>query len=156
MTTLHRGLALAAVHLLMVLSVAGKYLIDRNTLPRVWVRVVPFDPQLPIRGRYVRLGVAVQWRAGPVGEPYVRLAVENGELVAVPSKNDTGVSVSAGANGQFRLSEALAYFIPDNVPDPSIRQPGEELWAEVSVPRRGPPRPLRLGVKRDGVLTPLP
>jgi len=31
----------------------------------------------------------------------------------------------------------------------------EELWVEVTVPRRGPPRPLRLGVKKDGTLTPL-
>jgi hypothetical protein len=40
------------------------------------------------------------------------------------------------------------------VPDPSIRAPGEELWVEVTLPRRGPPRPIRLGVKKDGVMIP--
>jgi hypothetical protein len=51
--------------------------------------------------------------------------------------------------------EQLAFFIPEHVPDPSIRPPGEELWAEVTLPRKGAPRPIRLAVKKDGVLTPL-
>jgi hypothetical protein len=53
------------------------------------------------------------------------------------------------------LAEPLAYFIPEHVPDPSRRPAGEELWVEVTVPRAGAPRPIRLGVKKDGVLTPL-
>ena len=53
------------------------------------------------------------------------------------------------------LSEPIAYFIPEHVDDPSRRPPGEELWVEVTVPPKGPPRPIRLGVKKDGVLTPL-
>jgi len=56
-------------------------------------------------------------------------------------------------------SEALrvpvVFFIPPNVPDPSRRNTGEELWVEVSIPKRGSPRPIQLGVKKDGVLTPL-
>ena len=52
-------------------------------------------------------------------------------------------------------SERLAFFIPEHVPDPSIRRAGEELWAEVTIPKRGAPRPIRLAVKKDGVLTPL-
>ena len=52
-------------------------------------------------------------------------------------------------------SEQLAFFIPEHVPDPSIRPEGEELWAEVTIPKRGAPRPIRLAVKKDGVLTPL-
>jgi hypothetical protein len=51
--------------------------------------------------------------------------------------------------------QRIAFFIPEDVPDPSIRARGEELWAEVTLPRKGPPRPIRLAVKKDGVLTPL-
>lgn len=51
--------------------------------------------------------------------------------------------------------DRLAFFIPEHVPDPSIRPPGEELWAEVTLPRKGAPRPIRLAVKKNGVLTPL-
>jgi hypothetical protein len=54
-----------------------------------------------------------------------------------------------------RLDDPVAFFIPEHIPDPSLRPPGEELWAEVTVPRRGPPRPIRLAVRRDGILTPL-
>jgi hypothetical protein len=53
------------------------------------------------------------------------------------------------------VTEPVAFFIPEHVSDPSRRPPGEELWVEVSVPAKGPPRPIRLGVKKDGVLTPL-
>ena len=50
----------------------------------------------------------------------------------------------------------VAFFIPEHAEDPSRRAPGEELWAEVTIPRRGAPRPIRLGVKKsDGTLTPL-
>jgi hypothetical protein len=41
------------------------------------------------------------------------------------------------------------------VKDPSRREPDEELWVEVTVPARGAPRPIRLGVKKNGVVTPL-
>jgi hypothetical protein len=112
MTPLVKGLIVAAVHVAMVASLGAKLLIDRATRPRVWVQVLPVDPDSPLRGRYVRLRV-----------------------------KDT--------------SERLAFFIPEHVPDPSIRAADEELWAEVTLPRKGAPRPIRLAVKKNGVLTPL-
>lgn len=60
------------------------------------------------------------------------------------------------ARWTVRLEDPLAFFIPEQVPDPSLRAPGEELWVEATLPRKGPLRPIRLGVKKDGVLTPLP
>ena len=53
------------------------------------------------------------------------------------------------------LQEPLAYFIPEHVADPSRLAANEELWVEVTLPKKGPLRPIRLGVKRGGVLTPL-
>ena len=112
-----RGLILAAIQGLIVFSLAAKYQVDRERLPKEWMHAAPFDPNLPIRGRYVR----------------IRL-VDHPKYDRVP----------------------LAFFIPEHVPDPSIRAAGEELWVQVSVPENGPPRPIQLGVKRNGVLTPLP
>jgi hypothetical protein len=60
-----------------------------------------------------------------------------------------------GDRWSARLSQPVAVFIPEHLLDPSFRPAGEELWAEVTLPRRGPPRPIRLGVMRDGRLTPL-
>jgi hypothetical protein len=45
------------------------------------------------------------------------------------------------------LAEPVAFFIPEHIPDPSRLQ-GEELWAEVTIPKKGLPRPIRLGVKK--------
>ena len=112
MTALTKGVIVAAVHVAMVASLGAKLLIDRATRPRMWVHVLPVDPDSPLRGRYVRL----------------RIEDRSGEL---------------------------AFFIPEHVPDPSIRAPGEELWVELTLPKAGPPRPIRLGVRKDGVLTPL-
>jgi len=67
-----------------------------------------------------------------------------------------GVRVTRLRPDRTALSEPVAFFIPAHVVDPSRRPPGEELWVEVSVPKEGPPRPVRLGVKKDGVITPLP
>jgi hypothetical protein len=53
------------------------------------------------------------------------------------------------------LSQPLAYFIPEHVADPSVRTRDEELWVEVTVPPTGAPRPIRLGVKANGVIRPL-
>jgi hypothetical protein len=57
--------------------------------------------------------------------------------------------------GPWVIDDPVAFFIPEHVPDPSLRSPGEELWVEVSVPPQGLPRPLRLALKKDGALTPL-
>jgi hypothetical protein len=111
-----KSLIVATAQLALALSVTGKFVYDRETLPRQWMRAEPFDPMLPLRGRYVRL----------------QLRGEHREFL-----------------------HSVVFFIPPDVPDPSRRPPGEELWVEVSLPKNGAPRPIRLGVKKNGNLTPL-
>lgn len=154
MTSRQRGLAVLLVQLLLALVVAGKLGWDRATLPRVWARVVPVDPDDPLRGRYVRLWVdAVDRRpAGPEeASSRVELAVADGELVARAPTGWPGLAVfqppPAGARGVV-VSEAMAFFIPEHGGDPSRLEPGQELWVEMSVPSRGLPRPIRLDVRR--------
>src|SRR5689334_22345399 len=50
-----KGLVLAALHVAIVASLGAKLLIDRAIRPRAWARVAPIDPDMPIRGRYLRL-----------------------------------------------------------------------------------------------------
>jgi GDYXXLXY protein len=171
------GLLLAGLHVVLVASLGAKLLVDRATLPRAWARAAPVDPNLPIRGRYVSLRLEIAAPPGlqappprtvtlPNGQTYtpppdalwVTLQLQNGQLVALRSTEWQGLpSTPRLRDGQpvLGLQEPLAYFIPDGVPDPSVRAKGEELWVEVSIPARGAPRPIRLGVKKDGVLTPL-
>ena len=159
MSPVVRGIVAGGLQLALLFAIAGKYAVDRATLPRVWVRVNPFDPQLPIRGRYVRLQADVVFRGSnsPREVLYggVVLSTEGGQLIATATDSDTGVTARRTGDNAGVLTEPIVYFISDRVPDPSRRGPGEELWAEVSIPKRGSPRPVRLGVKRDGNITPL-
>ena len=153
MKPVYRGAVVAVLQCLLVLSVAGKYAMDRERLPRVWARSVPFDPSLFVRGRYVRMQLEVDAPPGAAQGTTARLAAVGGRLVATPDAAGSVHFVSRG--GGWVVAEPIAFFIPENVPDPSRRANGEELWVEVSVPAKGSPRPIRLGVKKNGALTPL-
>lgn len=155
MKALYRGIAVAVLQCLIVLSIAGKYEWDRGRLPRAWVNATPVDPSLPIRGRYVSLSLRVEMPVPYTGfYEKVRLYSEDGRLKAAPDPHGS-LSVSRFQQNPWALSEPVAFFIPESAPDPSRRKAGEELWVEVSVPPKGPPRPLRLAVKKDGQMTPL-
>jgi len=119
MTALMKGLILCGVQTAMVLSIGGKMMLDRATLPRLWVRVRPYDPNLPIRGRYVSLTIDAEARGFPQGSLYdqAKFSVEDGKLVARPAVIDgSGISIT---NGIAQVQ--IAYFIPEHVPDPSVR-----------------------------------
>lgn len=149
----------AALHVAIVASLGAKLLVDRATRPRVWARAAPVDPNLPIRGRYVRLNVEAVPSSEPmIGGSHIALSVRDGQLVATPAGGASKLTVRFVERGGDRVAvvnEPLAYFIPEHVADPSRRPPGEELWVEVTLPRAGAPRPIQLGVKKDGMLTPL-
>ena len=55
-----KGLLVAAVQVSLVASLGLKLLYDRANRPRVWVLTAPYDPSLPIRGRYVSLQLVVE------------------------------------------------------------------------------------------------
>ena len=154
-----KGVIVALLHVALVATLGAKMLVDRATRPRVWARVVPYDPDLPMRGRYVRM--VIEGAADPsIQTAYYGNFVptaRNGELVFLPAGDNGPYGSVQLREGRFvvRLNGALAYFIPEHVPDPSIRPTGEELWVEVTLPRRGAPRPIRLGVKKDGNLSPI-
>jgi uncharacterized membrane-anchored protein len=154
---LKKGLIVAALHLAIVGSVGVKLLVDRATRPRVWARTAPIDPDDPLRGRYVRLRVEGEpIDLGDASNISVRLTEWKGLLAFTPASGRLTASLSTRDGRRVAiLNQPLAFFIPEHVPDPSARAPGEELWVEVTLPKQGAPRPIRLAVKKDGVLTPL-
>jgi hypothetical protein len=168
-----KGLVIAAVQVALVASLGAKLLYDRATRPRVWVLTSPYDPNLPIRGRYVRLQLVVEPRGIPTKQPgsgpqpgsAVILRVEGGKLVAEPDPRAPGYDpaelhvhfIGPAEAKRAVLDKPVPFFIPEHLPDPSRRQPGQELWVEVTVPKKGPPRPIRLGMKQgNGPIVPLP
>ena len=154
---LKKGLIVAVLHLAIVGSLGVKLLVDRATRPRVWARAVPIDPDSPLRGRYVRLRVEGEpIDFGDASDTSVRLTESNELLAFTPASGNLTARVSTRDGRRVAtLDRPLAFFIPEHVPDPSVRAPGEELWVEVTLPKQGAPRPIRLAVKKDGVLTPL-
>ena len=139
MKPLYKGLILAGLQIALVASLGGKLLVDRATRPRVWVKAVPVDPYLPIRGRYVSLTLEVASQMLPAPGTLAGAREMRLQPAEPPFKIPNRIGV--------------AFFIPENVPDPSRRASGEELWVEVTLPKKGPPRPIRLGVKKGETLT---
>jgi hypothetical protein len=176
-----RAIALVVVQCLLVSSIAAKYVYERATRPRVWVRVAQYDPNLPMRGRYLALSLLVdscslphddestsKWPgytsngSGPQPEKVfwqwrVRTAARDGKLVVedarkVLPRSDTQTIWlrSDQACDRAPLSPGIDFFIPDTARSPFPLKSGQELWAEVTVPPLGPPRPIQLAIGSNG------
>jgi uncharacterized membrane-anchored protein len=184
------SLALLVIQLVLVSSIAAKYLYQRSTCPRVWTRTVMYDPSLIMRGRYLSMQLTVDGcqstlpsakEAGfprnldgvPNGtnfsiaaqQPVVfpaKLAVNGNKLVAIRiSDNDDDssgqnvIAVSRASCDRMRLSDPVNFYLAEHATSPLPVRPGQELWVEVTVPPKGPPRPIQLALKDNGAWKPL-
>jgi hypothetical protein len=167
LTPRQAGLLLALLQAGLLLSLGAVMQTDRIRLPRAWVQTAPHDPELPIRGRYVSLRLLVpapKLRSLlPLPEERrcwqpVWLVARGDRLEALPKVPAAAAAVSShracieeldGA-AMARLDEPVAFFIPPDVQDPSQRTDGKTLWVEVTLPAKGPPRPIRLGLSPQG------
>jgi hypothetical protein len=176
MNAIRAGIVLAVVQLVLVLSVAGKYLYERQTRPRIWTRATQFDPELPLRGRYLALQLMVDacglprdaehtipGYAGirPFSQWPVSLTAANGKLVPRLEKRQSPREVgtltlfSDKPCEQASLSNQLMLFIPDRAQLPFPLNAGQVLWVEVTLPQSGPPRPIQIALSEGGVFRPL-
>lgn len=166
-----KGLVLLGVQLILVLSVVGKYAYERKTSPRVWTRAAQFDPELPMRGRYLALQLTVdgcglaeaaavdgilrgsyvegtKWSEWPAS-----IRAKDGRLIAhyVDYFEANGTEVRKTEKmpcDRAILSPSVDYFIPEMAKTPFPLEKGQELWVEVTVPPTGPPRPIRLALSK--------
>ena len=184
------SLVLLAFQLVLVGSIAAKYLYQRWTCPRVWTRAAAFDPSLPMRGRYLSLQLVVDGCQSTLqsakqaqfpraldgtqgGTRYAvrsmenfrfpaRIAVENNKLVAIRVPDPEGAhpgELIVAAPGtpceDMRLLRPVDFYIPEHAVDPTGLKPGQELWIEVTLPPKGPPRPIQLALKENNAWHPL-
>jgi hypothetical protein len=177
-----RTVLLIAIQCLLVSSIAGKYLYERATRPRVWARAAQYDPNLPMRGRYLALAPLVDacslprdkdsmpaWMAYGHQDPknmvwfwHVRptardgkLAVEDARKVLPRSETQTIWLKADQPCERAQLTPTTDFFIPDTARFPFPMKPGSELWVEVTVPPAGPPRPIQLALSENGQWQPL-
>jgi hypothetical protein len=121
-----KGIIVGVLQCALALSVTGKLLYDRATRPKVWVHAVRRDPEMPIRGRYLALQLVPE-----ITTPYFA-RLDRQQVV-------------------FFVPEHPAEFERSGVG----RSEGSEIWAEVTIPRKGSPRPIRLGLKQAGRIQPM-
>ncbi len=174
--------ALVIVQVALVVSIAGKYLYERRTRPRVWVRTTQFDPNQPLRGRYLALQLVVNtcglphdpahfapgYRVNPTSMStgtytwQTSLGLQDGHLVpklkehARSRGNLESISQSEDRSCErVPLNSVTEFFIPDTAKLPSPLSKGQELWVEVTVPFSGPPRPIQLALSDSSGFHPL-
>jgi len=170
---------LLGIQMLIVCSVAGKYWYGRATYPRVWVRVQSFDPEMPVRGRYLALTPLVDACGLPRTSDRERFEryddkrqpiqssaywtwrvtthADKGALVVTAAKESAPMDVEFHFGDdchRVRLLPSLDLFIPDTAKLPR-QEPHEEFWMEVTVPPAGPPRAIQLATSLDGKWQPL-
>ena len=150
-----RGLLLAAVQVALLLGIVGTLTVDRWRYPHAWVAVQPVDPDDPFRGRYVALRMVVPDLRTDREAPVARLVVQDERVVAQDAAPGEGVEVTVVEDEKppvVTVDGPLAFFIPEDVADPSRL---EGLHADVTIPPGGAPRPIRLGLPHDGRIVPL-
>ena len=169
MTMRTRAVGLVVIQCLLVSSIAVKYLYERATCPRVWTRASQYDPELPMRGRYLALSPQVdacevmkngrpsEVQAFGIRSFRTRLAARDGKLVAEDARDQLPrtdfPAVTVGVNrscSQGQIWRGIDYFLPENAKSPFPLKPGQELWVEVTVPPQGAPRPIQLALSDKG------
>jgi hypothetical protein len=152
-------LLLAVLQVGLVAAVGGQALLERHLRPRHWVRAAAAEPDLPLRGRYLslRFELPLAGEAPPAPEPgrgallWIRVREgAQGPVAQFRAAQDEARNAPGQELAWVRqrdgvwvaeLYRAAPFFIPG--PDPGWL--AEPLWVEVTVPRKGPLRPIRLG-----------
>jgi hypothetical protein len=183
MKPLTKAIVVALIQVLIVGSLGAKLLYDRRTRPQAWFKTERYDPNLPIRGRYLSLQVEVSDRRSPeelqqmfngeiqlyekqrsqfmtfysFGRECGSIDVQGGKPVPVfdgsPAWNCDNLTFERWRRNEqtvLRVAEPVLFFISDTAKDPTRLQIGDELWVLATIPRRGLPRPIALGVKKGG------
>jgi hypothetical protein len=185
MTFARTSIALLAIQLALVSSIAAKYLYQRSTCPKAWTRAVAYDPSMVMRGRYISAQLRVD--ACSVSQPVKdsarsnrALPIEfdqNGNLKRQSSSRYLS-SVLGTKNGRLAveryvdeeyelnqqqvkirrdssdcadavLQQPVDFYISEKAQSPFPLSKGSELWVEVTVPPKGPPRPIAMAIKEE-------
>lgn len=91
-----------------------------------------------------------------------KIAVKDNKLIAIrvpESDTSTPTQSVSGWPGlpcdQMRLTQPVDFYIAEHATDPTRLSQSQEMWIEVTIPPKGPPRPLQLALKDNGAWKPL-
>ena len=117
--------------------------------PRNVDGTVSSSPRFAIRG-----GKQVMFQA--------KLVVKENRLVALQLpdvESERGGEIVSALPGtacdQMRVLQPVNFYIAEHAQSPLPLKPGDELWIELTIPPKGPPRPLQLALKQQDAWKPL-
>jgi hypothetical protein len=145
------------------LPMRGRYLslqlmVDgcKSTLPSAKEAVMPRN----FEG--VQMGKTYTIHADQAVRFPAKLKVEGGKLLAIRIPEDNGrpdelmVEGRPGASCEdLQLERAVDFYIAETAAAPGALRAGQELLIEVTVPPKGPPRPIQLAMKDGSAWSPL-
>lgn len=116
------SVALLAIQLALVSSIAAKYLYQRWTCPHVWTRAAMYDPEMLMRGRYLSLQPNVDGCQSTL--PSAKQAQFPRNIDGTTKPN--GFSVIAGQSFQFRalLKVEGNKLVAIRIPEADLRSRG--------------------------------
>ena len=111
-------------------------------------------------------GAAVSGKFGITVADYTEFPAElrviNNRLAAIhirdPKDSRSSQMVTAwraSSCEEMRLVAPVTFYIPEHAKNPLPLAQGAELWIEVTVPPKGPPRPIQMALKQNGAWEPL-
>ena len=109
------SIVLLLIQLALVSSIAAKYLYQRRSCPRVWVRTAAYDPEMVMRGRYLSLRLTVDGCQSTLPSALHAIFPRNSDGTTKP----TGFHVNWQGAVQFRAklkvegNKLLAIRIPE-------------------------------------------
>ena len=142
------------------LVMRGRYLAFHLTVDGCQSKPPFSGPQSELQGRGSQ---SVNRWNGTGSTPFfhARLEVRDNKLVAsrIADNNNSSSNLMVGqAPGasctNMMLDDLVNFYIPEHAANPPSG-PGHEVWIQVTVPPKGPPRPLQLAVKDNGVWKPI-
>jgi hypothetical protein len=146
---------------------SGRYLSEqlivdgcKSTLPSAKEAAMPRNVDgLPVGTRFsVNTAQAVRFPASikVEGNKLVALRIPDSENVSPMPPGSQIVAAWPGSSCEnLRLDTPVDFYIPEHAAIPAHLKTGQELWIEVTVPPKGPPRPIQLALKEDGAWKPL-
>jgi hypothetical protein len=121
------SIALLLIQLALVSSIAAKYLYQRAHCPRVWTRTAAYDPELPMRGRYLSLQLTVNGCQSTLNSAFQVEFQHNADGTPKPS----GYRVKSEYPVQFRakLKVEDGKLIAIRIPEADLTSKGENVTA---------------------------
>jgi uncharacterized membrane-anchored protein len=121
------SIVLLLIQLMLVSSIAAKYLYQRSTCPRVWTRTAAYDPDMVMRGRYLSLRLTVDGCQSTLPSAFDAVFPRNSDGTINPN----GFHVNWQGAVQFRakLKVEANKLVAIRIPEADLTSKGENVTA---------------------------